>query len=221
MQLEAVTELAHMYRANIEDSAISCLPHTLANMVLRFDELVEEYRTIKEDPYYINRVEEFEKRILVAERAMGALALDYEQYTIPEGFYVAEIGTNFWQRLISREPVNDIRFRAPIPEEARTRYNRAREQRLFSRFVAASPDYENFTRASGLKDLLLRDPVILGYVPENASRQIVFRYREHQLARFMWWQQGQRLDHPGARVDNGVGFLIARWGLAEDRESQA
>lgn len=112
---------------------------------------------------------------------------------------------------MTREERNDLglEFKAPIPAQVLPRYQKARDTKLFERFLIASPNFDLFeqTRTS----TLFADPVLVGYTRENANQPVSFTAKN---GRRIQWK-----DNRGADIINGVGFLIAHWDLAKDRRA--
>lgn len=182
----------------LDSSILTGLPDYLAHQIRAFDQGMTE------------------GQLKGVQRVVRALNLGYEPYTIPPYFYVAEYGIGFWQRMFNMEPVTDLTFRAVVPEDTRVRYEQARKQQVFDRVVVAAPDDELFARVNLVLRDILKDPVMVGFVPIDTSRGVSFEYKQAQLYR-SGFSRLQSKGAPGAAVVNGESFLIARWGLAEDR----
>lgn len=125
-----------------------------------------------------------------------ALELGFEPYTPPRNWYAGFLDEKGRRRSPMRTSEFNY-FKALIPPAALARYQTALKAKVFDNFVVASPNKEHFQRIVQP----VTDPVLVGYIgtqgkpPAIATSQSAYYHLQ---------------------VKDGVGFLIAMWGIADD-----
>lgn len=145
---------------------------------------------------------QFEGEMRGVTRLVRVLQAGFRPYKLPPNYYVVEKERNF-STLFEQSPVRDLRFKPSLPLAISYHYREVTDSsNPFSRYVIASPEWPNFDPRARLGIALL--PVVLvGYIPNNVNGPVDFEYTEDQFDGI------QRQTTPGARVENGTGFLIA------------
>ncbi len=113
-------------------------------------------------------------------------------------------------RTDSRASDTGLEFNAPVPAEVLTKYQKARDTKLFEKFLVASPDRELFRE---VPRTLFIEPVLVGYIPEKTNQSVIIGRNQQEVVKSRWQT------NPGVDVRNGVGFLIAHWDLQKDRKA--
>lgn len=147
---------------------------------------------------YTRRVDDLREQILGCAKAYLALSCGYQPYHFPDGWFAGSLNRS--QGGVRRREGSEIResqFNSSLPLLVIEKVVEARNIGCFDYFVVAAPDERVFSEPRVV------DPIVAGLIRTGGPMSVTM----------------DTSSDPTIDLRGGVAFLIAMWGLKEDRQT--